>query len=118
MSYCAKSEFEAESKLVCEQEVAQEKEDARFLKLTLASCKKRVSKVWYDQIIEFMDLDVDYSYNFRITDKPCCDHKQKEAYRFKHIFLWSNCGMAGDDWAGEISIPIRHGKYLTYNFAC
>ena len=48
MSYYTKADFEAESKLICEQEVAQEKEDARLLKLALASCKKRVSKVWYD----------------------------------------------------------------------
>jgi hypothetical protein len=118
MSYCTIKELDAEFELMRTQELAREKENARVLALTLASCKKRVSKVWYDQMIEFIDFDSgEYLYDFRITDKPCCSHKQKELTRFKHCYFWQACGIAGDDWAGEMSIPIRHGKYLTYNFA-
>jgi len=119
MSYCTKKELDAEFKLMRDQELEREKENARLLALILASCKKRVSKVWYDQMIAYIDFDCgDYLWNFRITDSPCCKHKQKELARFKHVYLWQSCGIAGDDWAGEMSIPIRHGKYLTYNFAC
>jgi len=107
---CRLMEFENER-----QEIAEKKQ----VKKALSTCKKRVSKVWFDHMLTFIDFDSsEYAYNFRITDKPCCRHKQIEDYRFKHIFLWQSCGIAGDDWSGEISIPIKHGKYLTYNFAC
>jgi hypothetical protein len=120
MEYSTEEELELEFKQMREDEVTQDKEDARLLSLILASCKKRVSKVWYDQMIAYMDLGCgDYFWDFRITDKPCTSgHKQKELTRFKHVYLWQSCGISGDDWSGEMSIPIRHGKYLTYNFDC
>ncbi len=85
----------------------------------LRICQRRVSECWYDQLVEFIDFDCgEHLYDFKITDKPCCSHKQKERNRFAHIFVHQSCGIAGDDWAGEVSIPIRHGKYLTYSFEC
>ena len=57
-------------------------------------------------------------YDFKIVDEPCGD-RQEENYDFiKHIYIYQSCGYAGDDYYGDIYIPLPKEKYLQFSFQC
>lgn len=88
-------------------------------KKVLARVKKRVSESWFKSILEFID-DCEYQYDFSIVDKPVGDRQKESGTRFGYIYIYQTSGgcPSGDDWYGQICIPIRGGLYLSYHYSC
>ncbi len=84
----------------------------------LRRVKKRVSASWYKSILDFID-DGEYNYDFSITDKPVGDRQKESGTRFGFVYVYQTSGGCpdGDDWYGEMSIPIRGGLYLHYHYS-
>jgi len=60
--------------------------------------------------------DCEGGYDFEIVDLPRGD-KQTENYSFiKHIYIDQSCGCCGDDYYGEVYIPLPDNKYLQFSF--
>lgn len=86
-------------------------------KRSLSFVKKRVSASWYRSVLEFVD-DGEYQHDFSIVDKPV-GARQKERLRFSHVYIDQHGpGICGDDYYGQICIPIRGGLYLSYHYSC
>ena len=92
-------------------------ERLKYLKV-LKRVKKRVSKSWYKSILEFID-DCEYQYDFSIVDKPVGKRQKESSTRFGYIYIYQTSGGCpdGDDWYGQICIPIRGGLYLSYHYS-
>lgn len=57
-------------------------------------------------------------FDFEIVEKPKGD-SQEEYYRFiKHIWVDQSCGVCGDDYYGEVYIPLPDNKYLQFSYQC
>ena len=80
--------------------------------------KKRVSASWYKSVLEFIN-DGEYNYDFSITDKPFGQRQIESGTRFGFIYVYQTSGGSpcGDDWYGQVSIPIRGGLYLHYHYS-
>jgi hypothetical protein len=62
--------------------------------------------------------DCEGGFDFKIVDLPCGD-RQVENYEFiKHIYVDQSYGYCGDDYYGEIYIPLLDNKYLQFSFQC
>ena len=92
------------------------REMENYIKI-LRRVKKRVSASWYKSILEFIH-DGEYNYDFSITDKRVGTKQKESGTRFGFIYIYQTSGGSpcGDDWCGEISIPIRGGMYLHYHY--
>jgi hypothetical protein len=80
--------------------------------------KKRVSESWYKSILHFTE-DGEYNYDFSIVDKPFGDRQKESGTRFGFIYVYQTSGGSpcGEDWYGQICIPIRGGLYLSYHYS-
>lgn len=93
-----------------EKQAKNEKEVFYILKQTLCE----------DFITDIHDCinDCEGGYDFIIVDKPCGDF-QEENYDFiKHIYVDQSCGYCGDDYYGEVYIPLPNNKYLQFSYQC
>ena len=60
--------------------------------------------------------DCEGGFDFKIVDLPCGD-RQVENYEFiKHIYVDQSCGICGDDYYGEVYIPLPEDKYLQFSY--
>lgn len=84
----------------------------------LKRVKKRVSSSWYKSVLDFID-DGEYNYDFSITDKRVGTKQKESGTRFGYIYIYQTSGGSpcGDDWYGQICIPIRGGLYLSYHYS-
>ncbi len=80
--------------------------------------KKRVSESWYKSVLGFTE-DGENNYDFSIVDKPVGKRQKESGTRFGFVYIYQTSGGCpdGDDWYGEISIPIRGGLYLHYHYS-
>jgi hypothetical protein len=103
----------------CE-DAMREHEKTEMLNYTkvLKRVEKRVSASWYKSVLAFID-DGEYTYDFSIVDKPFGDRQKESGTRFGFIYIHQTSGGCpdGDDWYGQICIPIRGGLYLSYHYS-
>jgi hypothetical protein len=85
--------------------------------------KSVCDEAYYESIIEYMRETCNG--NFAIEEQPTSKgaHVTKwdisdEGYQFDHVFGWQSNGYTGDDYSGEIFIPLPNKKYLKYWFCC
>ena len=116
--YMTKEELDIE-RIACN-EAMREDDNNEAIKQAkiLQRIKKRVSAVWYQAILDFLE-DQDYMHDFSIINKPV-GKRQKEDYRFAHSYIkqYSNGGYSGDDFAGQACLPIRGGLYFSFHYSC
>lgn len=78
-----------------------------------------VSKRAAKDIREYID-ECGYTCEFGIVDSHG-GHKQDEgdfAFKFLYINQTCNGGYTGDDFSGEMWIPLKRGKYLHFHYSC
>lgn len=118
-NYITQEEMEIE-RWACEEAMKEhdKAEMANYEKI-LKRVKKRVSAAWYKSILEFID-NGEYTYDFSIVDKPFGGRQKESGTRFGFIYIYQTSGGCpdGDDWYGQICIPIRGGLYLSYHYSC
>lgn len=87
-------------------------------KKAMKRVKKRVSASWYESVLDFV-MDGECNHSFSIVDKPVGERQTESGTRFGFIYVYQTSGGCpdGDDYYGEISIPIRGGLYLHYHFS-
>jgi hypothetical protein len=118
-NYMTQEEMDIE-RLACEEAMREhDKAEMANYEKTLKRVKKRVSAAWYKSILEFID-DGEYTYDFSIVDKPFGNRQKEPGTRFGFIYIYQTSGGCpdGDDWYGQICIPIRGGLYLSYHYSC
>jgi hypothetical protein len=116
--YMTKEELEIE-RLACEDAMREhDNHEMRKYANALKRVKKRVSDSWYKSVLAFID-DGEYNYDFSIVDKPVGERQKESGTRFGFIYVYQTTGGCpdGDDWYGQICIPIRGGLYLSYHYS-
>lgn len=99
-----------------EMRAADNAEQAKQNKI-LKRIKKRVSASWYKSVTDFLEYQ-DYICDFSIIDMPV-GSRQQEHYRFSYIYIEQHGpGIGGDDYYGQICIPIRGGMYFSFHYSC
>lgn len=70
-------------------------------------------------INQFIDYDGDTVYDFELTEKHAGQRQDEPGTAFRYIYIDQRCGgcPAGDDYNGEIWIPLPKGKYLKYSYS-
>lgn len=91
-------------------------------KEVLEKVKFLCSEEYYNSIIEFMSD----STNFELSIEDKAEAKTKrsfskwdesdQGYLFDHVYGWQSCGYTGDEYSGEIFIPLPNGQYLKFSF--
>jgi len=116
-NYMTTEELALEWETCIDQEKQREKIDLSKKLNVLKIVKKRVSASWYKSILQFID-DNAFVYDFKITDKAVGERQKEQGLRFTYIYIdqYCNGGHFGDDFAGQICIPIRGGMYLSYHY--
>jgi hypothetical protein len=103
----------------CE-DAMREHDKAQMLNYTkvLKRVKNRVSASWYESVSAFID-DGEMNYDFSIVDKPVGVRQTESGTRFGFIYVAQSSGGSpcGDDWYGQVCIPIRRGLYLSYHYS-
>jgi hypothetical protein len=116
--YMTKEEREIENQACIEAMREWDRNEAAKQAKLLKRIKKRVSASWYKSIMEYLE-DCEFTHDFSITDTPVGE-RQRETYRFGYCYVnqYSNGGISGDDFAGQVCLPIRGGLYFSYHYSC
>ena len=95
-----------------------EKEQQEKEILVLEEVKAVVTPEMFEEI-ESCLVDSDNTYGYKITDKPQGEFQQEDEYPALGG-IWvdqtTNGGMAGDDFAGTISIKLGENKYFEFGY--
>lgn len=83
----------------------------------LKEVSKIVSRTKYRKIVDYIELNSDYTWNFEIVNK-FRGEKQTEGGLVVYINQTTNGGYTGDEFAGEAYIKIGRNRFLKYNYVC
>lgn len=70
-------------------------------------------------INQFIDYDGGPVYDFELTDSHAGERQDEPGTAFRYIYIDQRSGgsPSGDDYCGEIWIPLPKGKYLKYSYS-
>lgn len=85
----------------------------------MAEVAKLVSPRKLASINQFIDYDGGPVYDFALTETHGGERQHEPGTAFRYIYIDQRCGgcPAGDDYNGEIWIPLPTGKYLKYSYS-
>ena len=74
---------------------------------------KKYSQAIFDCIMEAEGFGI-----FQVVETPKGNYHKEDWGEFDHIYVdqWQSGGMVGDDFAGDIYIPIPDGQYLRVSY--
>ncbi|MBK59379.1 MAG: hypothetical protein CML01_11320 [Pseudomonas sp.] len=99
-----------------EAETAYHLEQSRKLDEALACVATLVSPRKLEHIKEYI-ADSEITSEFEITDTHGGHKEDCSGYAFRYAYIDQRNGYLGDDYDGEIWIPLPKGKFLKFHFA-
>jgi hypothetical protein len=109
---------EIEDKLVEETRLEDERN-----RLVMQQVKEICSDRYYQDILKYMDEDgwtSELEIVYEPSGKYCKTEKWEikgDGFAFDYVFGWQSVGIGGDDYYGEIFVPLLNGKYLKFWFS-
>jgi len=87
-------------------------------KRIMRKVKKLLSDSYYKDVISYIK-DCEGGFNFDITFKYSGDEYSEDCYEFKKAYVdqYTNGGYSGDEFAGQVWLPITPKRYLTFHYA-
>lgn len=92
-------------------------EQSAGLASAMAVVQSLVSQRKLEHIQEYI-ADCGNCRDFEITESHGGEREDCEGYAFRYVYLVQRGGHLGDDFDGEIWIPLPKGKFLKFHFAC
>ena len=92
-------------------------EEARKNARIFKAIKETLGEKYYEDVFECIMESEGYGL-FELT-RVAGGHKQMEDWgSFDHIYVdqWMNGGIAGDDFAGDVWIPLKENLYLKFRY--
>lgn len=114
---CEQNQFNAAMDAMNEYYTEEAERHAKNQKEIFDILKETLCDDFIKDIYECVE-ECDGGYDFKIVDNPCGDF-QEEGWDFiKHIYVDQSCGVCGDDYYGEVYIPLPENKYLQFSYQC
>jgi len=99
-----------------EAETAYRLDQARKLDKALATVATLTSPRKLEHIKEYI-RDCEMTCDFEITDSHGGHKEDCAGYAFRYAYIDQRTGPLGDDFDGEVWIPLPKGKFLKFHFA-
>lgn len=99
-----------------EAETAYRLEQAKKLEEALAVVSALVSPRKLQHIKDYI-VECDFTHDFEITETHGGHKEDCTGYAFRYAYIDQSVGVCGDDYYGEVWIPLPQGKFLKFHYA-
>jgi len=97
-------------------ETAYRLEQSRKFDKAMASAASLVSPRKLKHIKDYI-VDCEMTSEFEITESHGGHKEDCTGYAFRYAYIDQSVGPCGDDYSGEVWIPLPQGKFLKFHFA-
>lgn len=90
----------------------QQKQNRLLLKL-----EKLLGREHFEELIDYL-RESGNTWNYQITHGAFGSYQDEGGRHVRDVWISQSCGIAGDDWSGEIYVRITKQRFFYFEFAC
>ncbi|AEH21825.1 VHS1012 protein [Vibrio phage 1] len=90
----------------------QQKQNRLLMKL-----EKLLGREHFEELIGYL-RESGNTWNYQITHAAFGGYQDEGGRHVRDVWISQSCGIAGDDWSGEVYVRVTKQRFFYFEFAC